>query len=840
MRRDSMNRLSQIRMAIVGSILFFAICLCPLSAAPVGVKTIQKVTLDGKSETLKIGVTGQIPYKVFQAGQKEVIIAFKNAQLSKNAFGKNYRSRLVRRIEKSVLPGDIVVLDLYTRRSLKKIFPEWTGQRTLVIKLSTSGAETATKQTPQKKKPVPRKPAPHKPPHQKPPPPPPATAGIKFPQLSIATLEALEKKTVDSIDGLLIAVQTDDCLTHPGIRRAVTSCESKAFQQAFENLDRYVESDKPEECFDTAYFLRAYAYYKKRNPDVEDQNLKTASLFQEAVSYYPKSRYVPYGIAVLGKINRRLKNYDEAKGYFKVILDGYKNYSGLPEVLLELARLYIDKDKVGLAISTLEGLISRYPNDPSVSAANLELGKALFEANRFQEALDHFAGLIKTSPRIIYESPELMVYLGNTYFQMGDLPRARNILLRAVNYFPDIPTSNVILTRIGDIFRDEKQSEKAQKIYEHVVKNFPGTDGYIVSSIRMAEYLKRRVEKENLYQMIISDFPEHPLTHLAYVKLANLLSQEGEYEKSINIIHTFLVKYPGALKKEAVYVMKDAYGSLFKKFMKTGDPTGVLMWYEKDKAIVNRINSPEIFDIVGTAYLKGYLFGEAATLLQKSYQLYDKDKRPPELAFNMGVSAMEAGHPDRALKALKTYMRNYPKNDHAADALCRIGRILMDKKQYKDAQKKFRIAYGFAKNRKDKAAIRIQEAEADKLLGDHPSAARNLVHAIDLASGIPEKSNTDISKLYRGLGDLYLQTKTYLKAADAFSMAIKFSDRKETPDLRFLLAATYEKGKNIEMAGKVYKEILEMGDPFWVRLAQEKLRGIQIDNKLKPKRILNG
>jgi TolA-binding protein len=831
MFRDRMKRLYQIRI-IIGGLLFFVICLYPFPVIPMGPKTIKKITLDGQSGTLKIAVTGEIPYKVFQAGQKEVIIALKNARLSKNAFKKDYRSRFIRKIEKNILPGNIVVLDLHTRHFLKKILPRWTdGKKTLVIKLSTIAAATTAKPVPKKKIT-----APHKPP----PPSPPPTAGIKLPELTIATLDALQKRPVDSIDGMLAAVQSDDCLTHPGIRRAVTLCASKDFQKAYDDLDRYVESDKAKICFEAAYFLRAYAYYKNRNPDVEDQNLKTASLFQEAVSYYPKSRYVPYGIMGLGKINRRLKNYGEAKGYFKLITDSHKKFPGLPEVLLELARLYIDKDKSGSAIATLEGLISRYPDTPFISEARLELGKALFEANRFQEALTHFSGLIKSSPRIVYESPDLMVYLGKTYYQMGDLPRARNILLRAVNYFPDIPAANIILTRVGDIFRDEKQPEKAQKIYEHVVKNFPGTDGYIVSSVRMAEYLKRRVEKENLYQMIISDFPDHPLTHLAYVKLANLLSREGEYEKSISIIHTFLIKYPGTLKKEAVQVMKDAYGPLFQKLMKADDPAAVLTWYEKDKSIINRINSPEIFDIVGTAYLSGHLFEEATRLLQKSYQLYGKDKCPPGLAFNLGVSAMEAGHPNRALKVLKAYTRNHPKLDHTADALCRIGRILMEKKQYKKAQNRFRAAYRHTKNNIDKAEIRIQEAEADKALGDYKAAARSLVQAIDLVSGIPEKSNSDISKLYRNLGDMYLQTKTYPKAADAFAMAIKFSDRKETPDLRFLLGETYEKGKNIEMAGKVYREILEMGDPFWARLAQEKLRGIQIDIKLKPKRVLNG
>ena len=164
----------------------------------------------------------------------------------------------------------------------------------------------------------------------------------------------------------------------------------------------------------------------------------------------------------------------------------------------------------------------------------------------------------------------------------------------------------------------------------------------------------------------------------------------------------------------------------------------------------------------------------------------------------------------------------------------------MEKKQYKNAQKKFRLAYRYTHNNREKATIRIQEAEADKALGNHQAAARNLIHAINLVSGIPEKSNTDISKLYRDLGDIYVQTKTYLKAADAFSMAIKFSERKKIPDLRFLLAETYEKGKNIEMAGKVYKEIVGLGDPFWARLAQERLRGIRIDTKLKPMRMLNG
>jgi len=827
------KRIGKIQMRVIGGILFLGILLYPLPVIPMGVETITEITLDIRSEALKISLTGPIPVKVFPVGQKEMIIALKNAKLSKYAVKKADNSGLVQKIEPNVLPGNIVVLDVYTHRLLRKIAPEWTdGKRTLTIHLSTPRAVSPSPKPSQSEKTI-------------------ETSGptlpsaassdrIQFPELSIATLEVLEKEPIDSIDGILTAVQTDECLTHPIIRRAVSQCDSNTFLQAYEYLNQNVESDSLGDCLETVYYVRAYAFYKGRDPVVEDQNLKTVSLFQEAVSYYPKSRYVPYGISALGKINRRLKNYDEALGYFKVILDSYNDYSGIPEVMLEMAKLYIDKEKATLAIATLDHLISGYPNNPFISEAKLALGKAFFEANQFQKALTLFTSLIKSAPRIVYESPDLMVYLGNTYYQVGKLTNARDVLLRAINYFPDIPDAHIVLTRIGDIFRDEKQPEKAEKIYELVIKNFPGTDGYIVSSLRMAEFLKRRADKENLYRMIISDFPDHPLTHLAYVKLSSLLNQEGEYEKSIEVIHTFLAKYPGTLKKEAAYVMKDAYGALFRKLFDADDMAGLLIWYERDKSILDRINSPEIYHMVGTAYCLGHLYEEAAKLLEKAYRFSDKGQQSPELVYQLGVSFMESGQPDRALETLEAYSRKYSTHDHLADAFRRIGRLLMEKKDYKSAQNQFRLAFQHTKNKKDKASVRMWEAEASKGLGEYRAAAHNLIQAIDLLSGIPEPSNTTISKLYRDLGNIYLETRSYIKAADALAMSIRFSDQKENPDLRFLLAESYEKGKNLEMAGKVYQQIIEMGDPFWSRLAQEKLRGIQIDTILNPNRIHSG
>jgi tetratricopeptide (TPR) repeat protein len=330
------------------------------------------------------------------------------------------------------------------------------------------------------------------------------------------------------------------------------------------------------------------------------------------------------------------------------------------------------------------------------------------------------------------------------------------------------------------------------------------------------------------------------MAQLAMLKLADLQTKEGDHEKSIETIKEFLSNYPGILKKEAVHVMQNAYGALFQKLLKSDDSTAVLAWYEKDKAIINRINAPVLYTIVGSAYLKGHLYQDAAEILQKSYRLYGKDKCPPELYTDLGISLHQAGQPDYALKILDTFTRTFPKHKNIATAYAHIGTIYLEKKNYRKAIKELKNALKQNPDKALQATVLLSEAEARRELGDFQTAIHRYVKAIDTLAALPDPPPTGISKAYRDLGETHLKRKAYLKAADAFAMSIKFSVDKENPDLRFMLAEAYEKGKSMDRAGEVYQEIIDRGDPFWARLAQEKLRGIQIEDKLSPNDSLNG
>lgn len=830
---------------LIPLIIVWAVILLPRPAGSQWVRLIESIRLSETPETVTVKLNGKTPYRVFLVDKKEVVIALKNVKLSSSLSKTRFKKDWIKKVRINRLSDRVVVVSVLTRVDIKGLSSRWIqSQKTLSIQCIP--VNRPSKKRKRAKKPVQNRrqrlaakkkaKAPQSPEIAEP-----TYTGLPF-DITLSRLNKWKPARLDSLDQMIIDMETDPCISHAAISNAMDLSRRSAWQKMFDGLNAYIlsKSETPKECLEAAYYLRAYALYKKLDDADEDQQLKAVERFQETVSYYPKSKYAPYGITTLGKLHRKLKNYGEARGYFKVISDTYPTFAGLPEVMLELSRVYIETEKINLAISILERLLADHPQSPFVSNAKLELGKAMYEANNFPESQRALISLMKSDPTKVYESPDLLIYLGNCYYQTGKFAKARDALLRAVNFFPDNPAIPVILSRIGDTYRDDNQPEKAQKVHEHVIKNYPQSDGFVISSVRIAEYLKRRAEKENLYRMIITDHPEHPMAQLAMLKLAGLQTKEGEHEKSIETIKAFLAKYPGALKKEAIHVMKDAYGTLFQKLMKTDNSTGVLAWYEKDKHIVNRINIPEIYTTVGMAYLKGHIYKDAADLLQKAYQLYAKDKRPPELYSNLGISLHESGQSDYAMKILHAYTRTYPTHADIGMAYAHIGQIYLEKKKYKKAIKELKTALKKSKKKALQSTILLSEAAARKEIGELETATNRYVKAINIMAALPDQPPDRISQAYRDLGETYLQRKAYLKAADALAMSVKFSENKENADLRFILAEAYEKGRATDRAEEVYQEIIDLGDPFWARLAQEKLRGIQIDNKLGSEASLNG
>jgi len=612
------------------------------------------------------------------------------------------------------------------------------------------------------------------------------------------------------------------------ISNSILLLKKDLVKEAFDVLDQYI-SQENFTCLEQAYFLRAYAFYKSVKKDDFAELLKAERLFQDALVSYPKSSLLPFGYAAIGMIQKRLNNLSAAEGYFNIVKQGYLVYPGLAEVLYYLADIYDQKGYQDKALRYYKQVFEDTVENNYISDAGIGYGKALFNKRQYLDSLKVLNYVVRIDPRKVYASYELLFHIGNANFEVGQSKAARQTLTRVLNLFPEIEGRDIILSKIGDTYGMENNYEKAVKIYELVRQKFPDSEGYIASSIGIARYLKTDKEKIDIYKMIKTKFPENKFARIAMMRLAEIYQAGGEYEKCIKEIEDLLSTHPRGLRYEAVKLMQRAYEALFKSQLNKDEYTKVLNRYELEHTRIDRMGSRKIALSVGLAYLQAKLYEESFNHLINAYKQYKRSSRSPELLFGLGLAMDESGRDDDALKLFNAFSKRFLKNKHRVEALSRAGNIYLEKKKYKLSSAKFNDAYKVSKTHLGKGKILMLRSNVYEKKGDMKTASNlreKAIKEIALASGGNYEVLTDA---YKELGRTYISLKKYVKSADAFLKALRFSKNdREKANLGFLLGDAYQKGNIIPKAKEAFKKVATSYDSVWARLAQQRLNTLKL------------
>jgi TolA-binding protein len=803
---------------------------------------INQIRLQDTTRRIYLSLYQKSLYKIIQVEQNKMIIAFKDVGISDNIIKKGSSSSFIQNIRIEKLQDNVTMLVIKTAPELIKTDADWDGlSNTLVVNFYFE------KQRHKKRSPLKKKPDKKQTIYQ-------SQTDVANPKEIIKEPESINKEIVEepesirqevrpdppsdlrggSIDDIVIELSAESCLAKSEFKKAFEEMKNEEWKSAEIALTGFLESNANEACRDPAYFLKSYCSYKKMNSDKEENILESIAICQEAVNYFPDSKYQPYGMAILGKLYLKLNNIAEANGYFKIVLDKYPQYSGTPEIILELGILKEEKNDPRSAIEHFEKILSKYPKSVMVADARLEIGKTLFKMNNFSKVIEHLNLLINDYPQKIYDSSEVLLFIGNSYYHMGKYQEARKILEKAYNLYPEIDSSHIVLTRIADTLADENQNEKAKKLYQLVIDKYPGTDGFVISSVRLAKYLETREEKEKIYKLIIEDYPENPMANLAKLRIAEIQNKAGEYKQSIVTINDLFLANPRALKQEALFLKQNSFESLFKWMLEKGNYPEVLSMYEKDKRSLDTFENPGLFSLVGESYFQGHLYEGAAKLLLEAENHTRDTKKPDKYTYMLGVALQESGDIEKAIIHLNRYIRENPKSEFTSDAFRRIARIENQKKNHQKASQYLQTAFDNSLSEIEKADILIEHANLYMKNSQYNESSTALIKAINILSSSPKSDKTMILTAYRELGKSYMVINEFLKAADAFSMAIKFSETDEDQtSLNFLLGESLSKGNHLQEASRAYQNVVSSGDSFWSKLAAEKLKGLQLTEKIK-------
>ncbi|PIE71473.1 MAG: hypothetical protein CSA22_02915 [Deltaproteobacteria bacterium] len=663
-------------------------------------------------------------------------------------------------------------------------------------------------------------------------------AGIPrtLPSEKSGSVDALTTEFNGSFNDFIRIFDTAACGAHESLRKGLASCDKGKWADAQTLFAEYAETQLTGDCIDAAYYLRAFAGLQMLNQHGEDLSAGMAATehILDALSLYPDSAYAPYGYAFLGKAYFSLKNYDRAQAYYRIVAEKYPELPMKPEMLYDGAQILEQADAVSKAEATYLEILKDYPNFPLKTQVKYKLGSLYFNEAEYRNALTYLTDVMAETPRRVFENGDLLFKIGTAYYQIGQSETARELLARAFNLFPDLPSKDIILSRIGDTYVDAGDIDRAIRVFQLVTEKYPGTDGFVISTMRLAQYVADVGKKKAYYRLIINEYPDNPLARLARFRLADVLNKNAEYAESIKTIKALIATDDRALLVEANFILQQASMAQFDLWLQDQKYPLVISRFEEDKEILNKAEFPELFLTVGQSYLEGHFYAQALDNYLKAYKRYPKGKRPPQLIRGMGVAMKEMQKYDDALKMLASYRRYFPKADDIPMIYSHEGDIHLAREALPKALWAYQKAVSIAADPADKAEFLEKEATALEASGSWQKAALRLKEAAELLYGLPDRA-AEIAALQLRAARIYLGKNAYTDAAAALQSTLKLLG--ETPaaaEARYLLGGAYERIGELEAAMKAYQILVDTDDSLWAELARTRLKGISLDARMNP------
>src|SRR5262249_2515278 len=199
--------------------------------------------------------------------------------------------------------------------------------------------------------------------------------------------------------------------------------------------------------------------------------------------------------------------------------------------------------------------------------------------------------------------------------------------------YPEHSSNHLIAARVADILRTQEHYRAALEAYVVVVQGYPGSEGAIISQIRMAElgtslpdllpagdeprYAAYRHPLETL-RRLTSDYPFSPLADVARFKSAAILLQQQDIAAALDLLQQLLRRpLPDALRRDVEQQLRQALGRQLEAYQRQGAFFDVLRTFFAYKPSLppGEAGHPDLLHPLVASYVQLGLLDEAQSLL---------------------------------------------------------------------------------------------------------------------------------------------------------------------------------------------------------------------------------
>jgi len=374
------------------------------------------------------------------------------------------------------------------------------------------------------------------------------------------------------------------------------------------------------------------------------------------------------------------KNYSQASAIYDDIIR--QNLPSADYAYYQKAVIAGAYGRVADKVAYLQAFDQQYGNSSLAAEANLQMASAYMASENFSKAVAPLQKVLNADQEAL--KPDAYLNLGVTYFNMGNNDASLQSFQELIKRYPNAPQSNEAIAYVRNIFVNEHQPEKYLSFMQQNGKQVSYTEQDSLSYISaFKSYGDEQFDAAITgFENYLRSFGQGQHSIDAAYYLAGLYRQRKDTDNALKYYDLVAAKAPNQFAEDAVLQAARLY------YFDKKDYATAATYYKQLKDIAtsadNRLESMR--GLLRCQY-KLQQWAEADQnakdlLMQKGIADDDKQISNTIIAKNL----QQQGDLEGATTAYKK-VYSLGKSEYAAEARYRVAEILVQEKNYKEAEK---------------------------------------------------------------------------------------------------------------------------------------------------------
>lgn len=408
--------------------------------------------------------------------------------------------------------------------------------------------------------------------------------------------------------------------------------------------------------------------------------------YQQAISVLWNIKYSTLNLPlfiksqyILGECFKKVEDWDRAIGIYKNLVKSdplLTDYS-----LFFLAETYHLKRENHESIATFKEIIENFPQSLIISEANYQIAQNYRELNDLTSALIYYENILKDSQdnqlkanvlldlsdiywkeKKYFDSLNCLYEILDKSYKLKRNSEPEELLIRYFYWIKEnLKEINVpypIMMKCADILFKYRKYDLAENLYEEIISTFP--DAKDIAEVyynraRALYYKKDYKEAINQCNEIISRFPTSDIITKVHYFLANSIFASGERYSAIEKYNKIITQYP-----ESSYA-RESYLRLAECYFQLNEPEkGIFQWKQVIEKYPDSSQAINALWNLGRYYTKNNNNSEALEAYRLLSERFSKSSLGDDALYWRGKTLQKMGLEEEARVIYEKLLREYP------------------------------------------------------------------------------------------------------------------------------------------------------------------------------------